>query len=125
MWRNIPERYNLVGSHCGTCGKDFYPQRRVCPNCRRKGKLEPRKMPEEGKILTFTRVHVAPSGFEHESPYFLPLIELQNGVRILSQIVDVEPEEVTQGAAVRMVFRKIYEDSHHGAIAYGYKFTVK
>lgn len=124
MWRNIPERYNLLGSHCLTCGKNYYPQRKVCPHCRRKGKLVEAKMPETGKILSFTRVFVAPSGFEHETPYFLAVVELENKATLLTQIVDSKPEQVTEGANVELVFRKIYEDSPKGAIAYGYKFRV-
>ena len=124
MWRSIPERYNLIGSRCENCGRDFYPQRRICTDCRRKGKLVPKKMPQEGKIVSFTRVHVAPSGYEHESPYWLAIIQLSNGVRILSQVVDSADDQVVENANVRMVFRKIYEDSREGAIAYGYKFTV-
>ena len=41
MWRHIQQRYSLVGTKCNTCGDLFFPSRVVCPNCRRKGKLEP------------------------------------------------------------------------------------
>jgi len=124
MWRNINERYNLVGSHCETCGKYYYPQRKVCPTCRRKGKLAEAKMPETGKIVSFSRVFVAPSGFENETPYFLAIVELDNKATLLTQIVDSKAESVKEGAKVELVFRKIYEDSPEGAIAYGYKFRV-
>lgn len=124
MWRNISERYNLIGTHCLTCGKYYYPQRKVCPTCRRKGKLVEAKMPETGKIVSYSRVFVAPTGFEHETPYFLAVVELDNKATLLTQIVDSKAETVKEGARVEMVFRKIYEDSPEGAIAYGYKFKV-
>lgn len=124
MWRNIPERYNLIGTHCQTCGKYYFPQRKVCPTCRRKGKLAESKMPETGTILSYSQVFVAPSGFEHETPYFLAIVELDNKATLLTQVVDSKPEAVKEGASVEMVFRKIYEDSPEGAIAYGYKFRV-
>ncbi len=124
MWRNIPERYNLLGTHCETCGKNYFPMRKVCPVCRRKGKLSDSKMSETGKIVSYSQVFVAPSGFEHETPYFLAVVELDNKATLLTQIVDSKPETVKEGAKVEMVFRKIYEDSPEGAIAYGYKFKV-
>ena len=124
MWRNIPERYNLLGTLCQTCGKNYFPQRKVCPTCRRKGKLVEAKMPETGTILSYSQVFVAPSGFEHDTPYFLAVVELDNKATLLTQIVDSKAEAVKEGAKVELVFRKIYEDSPEGAIAYGYKFRV-
>src|SRR3989344_3576255 len=97
IWRNITERYRMLGVHCENCGRDFFPQRRICPDCRRKGKLVSKQMPHEGKIVSYTLVHAAPSGFEHEAPYFLALVELTNGVRALSQLVDSPAERVKEG----------------------------
>jgi len=65
-----------------------------------------------------------PIGFDHETPYFLAVIELENGVRLLSQIVDSEPEHVKIGARVDKVFRKVADAHKEGAISYGYKFKV-
>ncbi len=124
IWRRISERYSLIGNHCENCGADYFPQRKLCPACRRKGKLVAKRMPREGKIISFTQVHAAPAGFELEAPYWLGLIELNNGVRVLSQIVDVNPALMRIDAPVVMVFRKIFEDDKHGAIAYGYKFKL-
>ena len=124
IWRGNKERYRLLGSVCEGCGKDYFPQRRICPNCRRGGKLVEKQMPREGKILSYTLVHSAPAGFELESPYFLAVIELANGVKVLSQLADSPAAKVEIGAPVKMVFRKIFEDDDEGAIAYGYKFTV-
>jgi len=124
IWREIPERYRFIGNHCKTCGTDYFPQRKICPKCRRKGVLEDKKMPEEGKIFSFTQVHAAPQGFEHDSPYYLAIVELTNGVRLLTQVVDSDDDKVRIGAPVKLVFRKIFEDGKEGIIAYGYKFKV-
>ena len=124
VWRRIPERYYLLGSKCENCKGEYFPQRKFCPKCRRKGRIVEKRMPEAGKIVSFTQVHVAPAGFEHETPYFMAIIELQNGVRILSQVVDSDAEQVRIGAPVKMAFRKVKEDGDEGAIAYGYKFKV-
>ncbi len=81
-------------------------------------------MPREGKIFSYTEVFVGPAGFEFETPYFLAIIELSNGAKVLSQIVDSEKESVKIGAKVKVVFRKIQDHDDEGAIAYGYKFKV-
>ena len=124
MWRNYFQRYNLEGNRCETCGTEYFPPRTICANCRRKGKLVPKNMPREGKIISFTEVFVGPEGFDTETPYFLALIELANKVKVLTQLVDSEKEDVKFGAKVEKVFRKISDNDPEGAIAYGYKFRV-
>ncbi|MFH1750050.1 MAG: Zn-ribbon domain-containing OB-fold protein [Candidatus Micrarchaeota archaeon] len=124
VWRRIPERYALMGSVCENCKTEYFPQRTFCSKCRRKGKIKEKLMPPVGKIHSFTEVHVAPLGHENEAPYFLAIVELDNGVKIMSQVVDSEEEGIKFDAPVKMVFRKISEDDKEGVIAYGYKFKV-
>ena len=124
IWRKSLERYRLRGCACENCKTDYFPPRKVCPKCRRKGRIVPKMMPTEGKIYSYSLVHAAPSGFEVEAPYHIAIVELKNGVRLLTQIVDSDVAKVKEGAAVKMVFRKIFEDEEEGAIAYGYKFKV-
>ena len=125
IWRNIQERYNLMGSHCENCKVDFFPERKFCINCRRKGKIINKQMPHTGKIYSFTRVYAPPEGFQFEVPYYLAIIELDNKVQVLSQIVDVEEGQMKIGLNVKAVFRKIFEDGDEGVIAYGFKFAPK
>jgi len=124
LWRRIPERYALIGSICENCKTEYFPQRKFCAKCRRKGRITDHQMPSEGKIFSFTQVHAAPIGHENEAPYYLAIVELKNGVRLMSQIVDSEDEKIKFGADVKMMFRKISEDDNEGVIAYGYKFKV-
>jgi uncharacterized OB-fold protein len=123
-WRRYPERYSLIGNHCTTCKTDYFPPRVFCPQCRRKGKLVQKAMPRSGKIVSFTEVFVGPIGFENETPYFLALVDLGNGVTILTQIVDSPHEKITIGAKVKKMFRKIQDNDAEGVINYGYKFKV-
>ena len=48
-WRHIQQRYNLIGSKCTTCGDVFFPSRVICPNCRRKGNIEPFQFSGKGE----------------------------------------------------------------------------
>jgi len=124
IWRMIPEKYYIMGSHCATCKKDFFPFRQICPNCRRLGKVSEKRMPTTGKIFSYTEVSAPPSGFEFESPYPLAIIELDNGVKILAQIVDCPMEKIKIGAKVSMRFRRVGYDDEESAISYGYKFAL-
>ncbi len=32
-----------------------------------------------GKIIVWTKVYIAPAGFEHEAPYFAAIVEFKDG----------------------------------------------
>ena len=57
-------------------------------------------------------------------PYCIAIIELDEGPRVTSQIVDCEPEFVKPGMKVKSVFRKLGEDSESGILHYGTKFIL-
>jgi uncharacterized OB-fold protein len=80
------------------------------------------KLAGRGQIVTYTVVHDAPKDFVMQRPYVLGIIELEEGPRITSPIIDVEPEDVEIGMPVEMTFRKLGEEGAAGVIHYGYKF---
>ncbi len=123
-WRRLPERYRLAGNHCQNCKTNYFPTRKLCPKCRRKGKLVPKQFSGKGKIYSFTEVTSGPVGFELEVPYVLGIIELEEGPKLTAQVVGVSEKDVKIGDSVEMVFRKIMEDSEEGLIHYGYKFRL-
>ncbi|MBI1973620.1 Zn-ribbon domain-containing OB-fold protein [Candidatus Micrarchaeota archaeon] len=122
-WRRIPERYQLLGNECATCGAVFFPPRALCSKCRRKGTLEDKKLGGLGEVFTFTAVRSPPEGFEHQIPYVLAIVKLKEGPFITGMVTDVEPQEVSIGMPVRSVFRRISEDGKHGVINYAFKFV--
>jgi len=123
-WRHIHERYNLVGSECTTCGKLYFPPRVICPECRRKGNIQDFKFSGKGKIHSFSIVRTPTSDFKTIAPYAVAIIDLDEGAKLTSQLVDCDVDQLEIGDSVEMVFRKIREDGEDGVISYGYKFKV-
>lgn len=121
-WRRFRERYGLVGSKCESCKHYFYPTSVICPKCRRGGKVSDYKFSGKGKVFSFTVVRVPPEGFERYVPYIMAIVELAEGARVVSQVVDCKPEDISIGMPVEMCFRKIKEDGKSGLIHYGFKF---
>lgn len=124
FWREIPQRYNLIGNQCTVCNKIYFPPRESCPYCRRRsmGKMKDVKLSNKGKIVTYTIIYDAPENFEGQAPYPVAIIELDEGPKITAQIVDCKLDDVKIGMKVKATFRKIQEDGYIGAIYYGYKF---
>lgn len=124
FWREIPQRYNLIGNKCGSCARVFFPPRESCPYCRRKsiGKMQDLKFSGKGEIVTYTIIHAGPENFKKQVPYPIAIIKLEEGPQLTAQIVDCDIDDVKIGMKVKSTFRRIQEDGYTGAIYYGYKF---
>lgn len=120
-WRETKYRYRLIGERCTDCGATFFPRNAVCLECGSKD-LDEYQLADKGRVITWTVVRNAPEGFEKYAPYVVALVELDDGSQVLSQVVDVEPDEVESGMRVEAAFRRVREDGDSGIIEYGYKF---
>lgn len=120
-WREIPERTRFEGEKCKKCGHVIYPPKGRCDRCGG-DEFTPYKLPERGKILSFSVVRSPPRGFEKLAPFLLGIVELEDGTRVTSQITDTGPRDISIGMPVEAVFRKISEDGDAGIIQYALKF---
>jgi len=119
-WREIPQRYRLEAGKCKKCGKIFFPPRLICDACKSK-EFEKIILKKEGKLLTFTVIRVAPTEFTDQAPYAMGIVELNEGVKILTQIADCNFDKLEIGMPLRIEFRKISQEGEAGIICYGYK----
>ena len=123
FWRIRDRYYRLIGNKCDACGAEFFPPAYACRKCKSE-KLTDVEMPRTGKIMTYTHLYEPLPGFEDQVPVHLAVVELENGVRVLSQVVDSPEEEIKVGAKARAVVRRVQVDGDSGQILYGYKFVV-
>lgn len=121
-WRRFRERYRLVGSKCEKCGKTFYPKRVICPKCRRGSHMKEYVFTGKGRVHSYTVIRVPPEGFKEYVPYIIAIIKLDEGAKVISQVVDCGPEDVKIGMRVRSTFRKIRTENSTGLVLYGSKF---
>ena len=121
-WRETPERYRLEASKCKKCGSIQFPSRLICPDCGAK-EFESIKLSGKGELATYTVIRVAPMGFTDLAPYAVGIVKLDEGIQIMGQISDCDPEELKIGDRVSTQFRRINEEGTTGMIMYGYKFV--
>ena len=122
FWRKIPQRYNLIGTRCRTCGRYFFPPRTLCPDCRRAGQIEEYRFKGTGAVVTHTVIRTASEQFEQQTPYVLAIVQLDEGPRLTAQIV-CPIDRIRAGMRVKPVFRKIAVDGDSGVIHYGTKYV--
>jgi uncharacterized OB-fold protein len=89
-------------------GKFFFYPRGLSPFSL-SGNISWEPVSGKGTVYAFTIVNLnrAP-GFADELPYVVALIELEEGVRVMSNVIDVEPDP--QHVKVGMPVEIVYED---------------
>ncbi|MFA6269035.1 MAG: Zn-ribbon domain-containing OB-fold protein [archaeon] len=122
-WRNYKDRYRLNGYKCTKCGATYFEKKGLC-TC---GNLDFSEVEfsGKGKIVTYTKIHAGPEVFETKAPYCVAIIDLEEGARITSQVMDCKYEDLKVGTEVEAVFRKFYTSGKKGVIHYGTKFIPK
>ncbi|MDO8473603.1 MAG: Zn-ribbon domain-containing OB-fold protein [Dehalococcoidia bacterium] len=104
------KRHELRIQRCRNCGRYRHYPRPMCPHCHSL-EVEWAKVSGKGKIYNYMISHIAAHpGFAKEVPYGTVTIELCEGVRMVSCMVDVKPEELEIGIPVEVVFADITDD---------------
>lgn len=76
---------------CGDCTKHvFYPRVR-CPNCG-SAKLAWVATSGRGRLYSYVINHMPPPGWEGDVPYVVAVVQLDEGPRMLSNLVGVPPD---------------------------------
>jgi hypothetical protein len=101
-------RHELHVQRCRTCTQHFFFPRGACPHCL-SADLEWRRVSGRGTLHTFTVVHRGARGFPLPAPYILAVVELEEGPRLMTNLVGVEPdpERLDLGMPVEVVFEDV------------------
>ena len=84
---------------CTDCGHRQHYPRKICTRCGGDPVWEPAS--GRGQVYTFTVVRqYGMPPFRDELPYVVAMIELEEGVRMMGNITDVDPDEVKIGMPV-------------------------
>lgn len=100
----------LVVQQCGCCkARQFYP-REFCTACL-SDSLEWIDCGGGGTVYTYT-INRRPSNaaLSEKVPYVVAMIDLDEGVRMMANIIDSPPEAVRIGSRVRVCFEQVSED---------------
>ncbi len=81
---------------CPQCRAAYLDDVDLCPQCQGLVTTVPDEAPGTGKIYSYTRVHVAPEHFRDIVPYYLGIIQLDAGPRLMARL------ETSEGDAVRI-----------------------
>lgn len=107
FWNGLKDNKLLI-QKCSGCGQLRHPPRPMCPHCR---SLEWGTIESSGKgtVYSYVMPHQPRVPF-FDYPYVVALIELEEGVRLVSNLTDIDPADITVGMPVQVYYQSFDND---------------
>jgi hypothetical protein len=103
-WWEAAAEHRLVVQRCTSCKHTRHPPAPFCPECR-SFESDWRELSGRGEVYSYTAVHRAIAA-DQKLPFVVAIIALEDagGIRMISNLVDVEPEDIEIGMPVELVW---------------------
>ncbi|MDP9117637.1 MAG: MaoC family dehydratase N-terminal domain-containing protein [Actinomycetota bacterium] len=93
---------------CTTCGTLRHPPGPMCPSCGG-GELGYVLASGRGEVFSYV-IHHHPKVPGRPLPFVIALVELEEGVRMLGELIDADPAQVVVGMAVEIALTRIDDE---------------
>jgi uncharacterized OB-fold protein len=111
FWDATRER-RLVLQYCRECESAIWFPRVLCPGCGNDG-LEWRDVAGDGAVYAVSVQHrAAHPGLANRVPYAVALVDLDAGVRMLSNVIGCAADRVSVGMRVRPAWEALSDGRH-------------
>jgi uncharacterized OB-fold protein len=107
-WEGLA-RGELLIQRCEACQRNIFYPRSICPHCF-SDRLAWVKASGKGTIYSYTVAHTAFGVFAAEAPYVVAIVELEEGVRMMTRLVGAPREQIAVGKPVQITFETLAED---------------
>ena len=110
-WESL-KAHALKLQKCGGCRQFIFYPRPLCPSCM-SDDLAWTEVSGRGEVHAFAIPHRHPNrAFGESVPFVVALVELEEGVRMMSNLVEVDPtpEAVKVGMAVEIVYDDVTDE---------------
>lgn len=104
FWDGVAER-RFLAKVCTSCDQICHPARPMCSNCQGTD-WTTRELSGRGTVYSFV-VHRYPPLPGVEPGTIPALLELEEGIRFLTNLVDIEPEDVEIGMPVELTWHEL------------------
>jgi uncharacterized OB-fold protein len=107
FWEGL-NRNELMIQQCEDCKQHIFYPRFLCPNCFSE-QVTWTNASGLGEIYSYTVVHKAFGPFAEQTPYVVGIVELDEGVRMMTRIIG-DREQIAIGKPVNVTFEKVDEE---------------
>jgi uncharacterized OB-fold protein len=110
----------LLGSRCQVCGRHHFPRHETCPYCTADGAI-PVELSGTGRLWSWTTVTTAPPGYAGEVPYGFGVVELPEGIRVVTRLTEADPARLSAGQPMDLVLVLVrIDDDGHRVMTYAF-----
>jgi len=111
FWEGTRQRKLLV-QHCRKCDANIFYPRKFCPECW-SAELDWIEASGKARVYMFSTAYdmVEPK-FAEDLPYTIAYVDLEEGIRLMTRIVECEPEDIHIDMEVEVVFHELNENFH-------------
>jgi uncharacterized protein len=109
FWEATREGRLLV-QWCTACDRGIFYPRVLCPHCGAPGPLEWREASGRATVhaaVVEHRPETAGAAFAHGAPFCIALVDLEEGVRMMTNVVGCPPAAVHSGMAVTVTWEPL------------------
>jgi uncharacterized OB-fold protein len=99
----------LIGGRCPACERVHFPRAAICPYCSADGCVR-QALGERGTLYLYTVVQNRPPGYRGEVPFGFGVVELPEGIRVISRLTEARLERLRFGMPVRLVIGPLHVD---------------
>lgn len=107
FWDGLRE-HKLLIQRCAGCGTLRHPPRPMCPSCSSLA-WDTVEASGRGTVHSFVMPQHPPFPFM-EYPYIVALVDLEEGTRLISNLIDVAPDEASIGMPVEVTYVEFDDD---------------
>lgn len=97
----------FMTTRCAACGKLTFPPKQHCPDCW-SDDINWTELSGQGILYARTTIHAAATQFCDEVPFSVGIVDLEEGVRLVTGLID-DPDRIKNDDAIRLVILS-YED---------------
>ncbi len=109
FWDAARDRRLLI-KRCADCGEAHFYPRPFCPRCWGE-QVTWEEASGTATLYTYSTVHVNDlPPFPERVPYVAAIVELAEGPRMMTNVVDCEPDRVEVGMSLQVTYRDLDEE---------------
>jgi uncharacterized OB-fold protein len=112
---------HLVGGRCSECERHHFPASARCPYCG-SAAVTGAELSGHGTLWAWTAVTAAPPGYRGKVPFGFGVVELPEGVRVITRLTEADPAQLTFGMQMRLVVDELHRDDDGNTVV-SYAFT--
>jgi len=103
------EAPELLGSRCTICAAHHFPRHDTCPYCSSE-ETQPAALSAVGVLWAWTAVTAAPPGYRGETPYGVGVVELPEGIRVITRLTESDPAALVAGQSMELRIVPLHTD---------------